>query len=149
MAILPGGLQQIASSARYREAIAAGRFTAVSPYHPGAKFTAGNAMGRNRLIYVLGDAAVVVETADGSGGTWAGATETLKQGWVPVFVRRGEKQSAGIRSLEQLGARPLTSDVLADSGQFDSWLQRAMELQGGPRTEREGRQLDLFGTGQD
>ena len=44
-------------------------------------------MGRNKLIYALADVAVVVSSAEGSGGTWTGAVEALKAGWVPVLVR--------------------------------------------------------------
>ena len=43
-------------------------------------------MGRNRLIYTLADYAVIVASDAESGGTWAGAVETLKNGWIPIFV---------------------------------------------------------------
>ena len=43
-------------------------------------------MGRNRLIYTLADYAIIVASDAETGGTWAGATETLKNGWVPIFV---------------------------------------------------------------
>ena len=58
----------------------------VSPYHPTAGFSAGAAMGRNKLVYALSDVAVVVSSGQASGGTWTGASEALKAGWVPVLV---------------------------------------------------------------
>ena len=64
-------------------------------------------MGRNKLIYALSDVAVVVSSADGSGGTWTGAVEALKGGWVPVLVRDDPGVPAGNRSLIRLGAVPL------------------------------------------
>jgi len=69
-------------------------------------------MGRNKLIYALSDVAVVVSSADGSGGTWTGAIEALKSGWVPVLVRDDPGVPAGNRSLVGLGAAPLSSDSI-------------------------------------
>ena len=42
----------------------------------------GAEIGRNRLIYCLADYAIVVASDAEKGGTWAGATEALKAGWV-------------------------------------------------------------------
>jgi predicted Rossmann fold nucleotide-binding protein DprA/Smf involved in DNA uptake len=44
-------------------------------------------MSRNKSIYGLADAVVVIAATAGKGGTWAGATEALKKGWGPVFVQ--------------------------------------------------------------
>ena len=43
-----------------RPHLADGTVVLVSAYHPGARFTVGQAMGRNRLIYCLAEAAIVV-----------------------------------------------------------------------------------------
>jgi predicted Rossmann fold nucleotide-binding protein DprA/Smf involved in DNA uptake len=64
-------------------------------------------MGRNKLIYALSDLAVVVASAAGSGGTWAGAIEALKAGWVPVFVRNSEPVPPGNLQLIAMGGVPL------------------------------------------
>jgi len=72
-----------------------GRAAFLSPCTPGAAFSAGAAMGRNKSIYALADVAVVVSSAVGSGGTWAGAVEALKARWVPVIVRRRQDAPAG------------------------------------------------------
>jgi hypothetical protein len=58
----------------------------VSPFNPEAGFDVGNAMARNKYIYCLSDAAIVVATSKGSGGTWSGATENLKRNWAPLWV---------------------------------------------------------------
>jgi DNA processing protein len=46
-----------------RPHIAKGQLILVSPYHPQARFTVGNAMRRNRLINTLAEAAFVVASA--------------------------------------------------------------------------------------
>ena len=51
------------------------RLVLLSPYDPQAGFNIGNAMQRNKLIYALADAALVVQSDYGKGGTWAGAIE--------------------------------------------------------------------------
>ncbi len=108
--LVPEGVERRLREASTRSVVAGGQAVIVSPYHPSAAFSAGAAMGRNKLIYALSDVAVVVSSADGSGGTWTGAVEALKGGWVPVFVRDEPAAPAGNRSLVGLGAAPLSSD---------------------------------------
>lgn len=50
------------------------------------------------------DAALVVDAAAGTGGTWAGAEEELKQGSDRVFVRSTLQSSAGLTALQERGA---------------------------------------------
>ncbi len=87
-----------------RRGIEEGRLVLVSPFNPEAGFNAGNAMQRNRYIYALSDYALVVQSDLEKGGTWAGATENLKAGWVPMFVR-DDPASKGIAGLLKRGAR--------------------------------------------
>ncbi|MFP5273269.1 DNA-processing protein DprA [Coleofasciculus sp.] len=86
--VLADSLTKAAVASKYRAGIKEGRLTLVSAYDPDASFSAGNAMGRNKYIYALADYALVISSAVGKGGTWAGATEVLRQVKdVPVFVR--------------------------------------------------------------
>ena len=78
----------------------------VSQVNPAAGFSVGNAMGRNRLIYALSDLTIVIATAAGSGGTWAGATENLKRRWAPLAVWVGPGAPEGNGQLVQKGALP-------------------------------------------
>lgn len=80
------------------------RLVLTSPFHPEAGFNAGNAMQRNRYIYALADYALVVQSDYEKGGTWAGAVENLKEGWVPLFVRE-DSASKGIAGLIKRGAK--------------------------------------------
>jgi predicted Rossmann fold nucleotide-binding protein DprA/Smf involved in DNA uptake len=82
-----------------KAAIDRGDLCLATPYAPGAGFSVGAAMGRNRLIYALADYAIVVASDAEQGGTWAGATEALKAGWVPLFVLDHPAMPAGNRLL--------------------------------------------------
>jgi DNA processing protein len=110
--LLPEGIERRVREPSTRAAVVDGLVALASPYHPGAGFTAGAAMARNKLIYALSDAAVIAASAVGTGGTWAGAVEALDARWVPVFVRVGEDVPEGNRQLLDRGALPLPSDPL-------------------------------------
>ncbi len=112
--VAPDGLERYLRDASLRTAFADGSAAYVSPYRPDARFSVGAAMGRNKLIYCLAQAAVVVHTSAGSGGTWAGAVETLKQGWVPVFVNAEGAPVKGNEELIRRGGTPLARADLAD-----------------------------------
>ena len=112
--LLPEGVEGRLRDAATRTAVADGVAVLASPYHPGAGFSAGAAMARNKLIYALSDVAVIVASAAGSGGTWAGAVEVLEAGWVPVFVRREEPMPDGNRQLIDRGALPLDEPLVPD-----------------------------------
>ncbi len=110
--VIPKGVERRLRDASTRSAVADGQAVIVSPYHPSAAFSAGAAMGRNKLIYALSDVAVVVSSADGSGGTWAGAVEALKRAWVPVLVRDDPDDPGvppGNHALIDMGAARLSS----------------------------------------
>ena len=89
-----------------RSWLADGVLCLLTPYAPESGFSVGAAMGRNKLIYALSDAALVVSTAEGTGGTWAGATEALKARWTPVMVRQGDGAPAANQRLIERGALP-------------------------------------------
>lgn len=92
-----------------RRAVHEGSTVMCTPYSPDAPFSAGNAMGRNKLIYAHAALTVVVASDDGSGGTWSGATEGLKHGYGPVAVWRGPGEGPGNEPLQRHGAVPVTS----------------------------------------
>ncbi|MDE0268932.1 MAG: DNA-processing protein DprA, partial [Acidimicrobiaceae bacterium] len=92
-----------------RRAIYDDRVVMCTPYSPKAPFNVGNAMGRNKLIYAQTELTVVVASDHGSGGTWSGATETLKNGYGHIAVWRGEGEGPGNEPLQQRGATPVSS----------------------------------------
>ena len=80
-----------------------------TPYRPDGRFTAGRAMGRNKLIYAGALVTLVVASDKDTGGTWSGAVEALKHGFGRVAVWRGPGEGPGNASLEEFGAVPISS----------------------------------------
>lgn len=103
--VLANSLLRAATEARYRPFLLSGALVLVSPFHPEAGFNVGHAMARNRYIYCLADAGVVVCSEAGKGGTWHGALEVLKARWVPLWVQRTEEVRSGNAALAQRGAQ--------------------------------------------
>lgn len=61
-----------------------------------------------------GAAAVVISSAEGRGGTWAGAIENLQYNWVLLWVRQGEKVPDGNNALMKNGAKGIKEPLLID-----------------------------------
>ena len=92
-----------------------GRLVLISPYDPAAGFNVGHAMQRNKLIYALADAALVVTSDFEKGGTWAGAIEQLERlHFVPVFVRKGADTGRGNSALLNRGGMPWPNPYSGD-----------------------------------
>lgn len=108
--VLADSLLRASSSQKYRKYLSQNNVALVSPYYPEAGFNAGNAMGRNKYIYCLADAAVVVHSGR-QGGTWSGAVENLSKGWVPLWVKPTEDSAAGNAELVERGAQWATADL--------------------------------------
>ena len=103
--VLADSLEKIAMNREHRNLLIEGQLVLISPYDPAAGFNVGNAMQRNKLIYALADAALVVSSDLGKGGTWTGATEQLnKLRLVPVYVRSSGAASEGLKDLQGKGA---------------------------------------------
>lgn len=121
IAVVADSLVKNASKKQYRDRLLRGDLVLTTPYSPEAGFSAGNAMGRNRLIYCLADAAVTVSSANGSGGTFGGATNNLKGGWVPLWVAQTNDPASGNPVLVEQGAGWLLSRVDFDIDALFAW----------------------------
>ena len=115
--VLTGDLEREAMNREHREMLVDGLLALISPYDPKAGFNVANAMQRNKLIYALADAGLVIDSGHGEGGTWAGAVEQLdKLHFVPVYARSQGEISVGLKALRQKGAlvwpNPETPDEL-------------------------------------
>jgi len=108
-----------------KETLSRGDLCLVTPYSPSAGFSVGAAMGRNRLIYCLADYAIVVASDAETGGTWAGATETLKNHWVPVFVLEHAQMPEGNKMLLQRGALPFPHPFREAPTKLPNWMREA------------------------
>ncbi len=105
--VLADGLERAAMLREHREALMDGRLVLICPYDPAVRFLVGHAMQRNKLIYALSDAALVVSSDYEKGGTWAGAVEQLdKLKLVPVYVRANGETGKGLGGLRERGAKP-------------------------------------------
>ena len=113
--VLAGDLERTSMNREHRNLLLEERLVLVSPYDPRARFNVGHAMQRNKVIYALAAAALVVNATADSGGTWAGAIEQLQKYRAPVYVRSTGEGSDGIESLKREGARPWPNPGDTDS----------------------------------
>ena len=114
--VLAGDLERTIMNREHRNLLLEERLLLVSPYDPKARFNVGHAMQRNKTIYALADAALVVNATANKGGTWAGAIEQLqKYQAVPVYVRSTGESSEGIEVLQREGAKPWPNPETSES----------------------------------
>ena len=114
--VLADSLEKTTMNREHRNLLLDGQLVLISPYDPSAGFNVGNAMQRNKLIYALADASLVVSSDLNKGGTWTGAIEQLdKLKFVPVFVRSTGESSAGLDGLRKKGALPWPNPQDVDS----------------------------------
>ena len=104
--VLADGLERASTRREHRTPLMDGRLVLICPYDPAAGFLVGHAMQRNKLIYALADAALVVSAEFEKGGTWAGAVEQLdRHRFVSVYVRADGEMGKGLDALLERGAR--------------------------------------------
>ena len=143
--VLADSLERAVRGDDLRDALESGNLALMTPYSPGASFTVGAAMGRNRLIYALADYAVVVSSEVETGGTWRGATEALKRKWCPVFVRTGDDSPAGNLELLKKGALALPLSELKAIDDIEAWMkQHSGDVSDQEEDSKAGEQRTLF-----
>lgn len=125
--VIANNLERIIRTPIYRKAIQRNDICLITPYVPSASFSVGNAMGRNRLIYTLADYAIVVASSFQKGGTWAGATDNLKNGWTPLFVLDYDVMPEGNIHLIRKGALNLPQSKTEDYKEFIEYLESMSE----------------------
>ncbi|QBF26597.1 DNA-processing protein DprA [Pseudomonas tructae] len=108
--IMADSLLSAALSSKWRDGLMNNNLVLVSPFFPEAGFNAGNAMARNKYIYCMSQAAVVVRS-ETKGGTWNGAIENLKKAWVPLWVKQDANPESGNFALVSQGAQWLESSA--------------------------------------
>jgi predicted Rossmann fold nucleotide-binding protein DprA/Smf involved in DNA uptake len=150
--VLVDSLSKAIVAKRNREAILEGQLLLISPYGPEVSFNVANAMDRNKYMYALSSAAVIVDSSI-KGGTWSGAIENKKYGWTPGFVRMGPDTPEGNQRLIELGLTPIKNlqwetdtetlrDMLQRSNNLSEQPQLALDETAAPkRAEPEAPQL--------
>jgi DNA processing protein len=127
VAVMSDSMERAAVVRENLEPLMDHRLLLVSPYDPAAGFNVGNAMQRNKVIYALADAGLVVTSEFEKGGTWAGAIEQLERfHFVPMFVRNGNKAGRGNAALIHQGGRPWPNPE--NAAELQRMLSAAMEL---------------------
>lgn len=137
--ILAENLERAIRLKDVQSAFQRGDLCLATPYAPDAGFSVGAAMGRNRLIYCLADYAIIVASDADKGGTWAGAREALKAGWLPVFVLEHAQMPEGNRRLLQNGGVALPHPFPQHYSKLMGWLEAH-----GHTDDPAGKQLGLF-----
>ena len=102
--VLADSLARATRDADVRRGVAEGQLCLCTPYNPTAGFSVANAMGRNKVIYALSQATIVVAADLDKGGTWGGAVEALRQRSAPVLVWTGDGAGDGNHRLVERGA---------------------------------------------
>lgn len=126
--VLADSLEKTTMNREHRNLLLDGQLVLISPYDPSAGFNVGNAMQRNKLIYALADASLVVSSDLNKGGTWTGAIEQLdKLKFVPVYVRSTGGSSPGLDALGSKGALPWPNPQDADA--FEAVFELAAPTQ--------------------
>lgn len=88
--------------------VTSGRTLVISQFAPAQPWTAGAAMTRNKIIFGLGRALVVVEAGD-RGGTLAAGLGALKANQPVIVLDLGGETPAGNRILLDKGGIPVSS----------------------------------------
>ncbi len=132
--VLADSLERAALNREHRNLLMDGQLVLISPYDPSAGFNVGHAMQRNKLIYALADAALVVSSDYEKGGTWAGAVEQLeKLQLVPVYVRSNGETGKGLEALRRKGALPWPNPETPEA------LSEALAVELSPRKAAPGQ----------
>jgi predicted Rossmann fold nucleotide-binding protein DprA/Smf involved in DNA uptake len=106
--VLADTLERTVGRPQIRQGVVEGQICLTTPYSPTTPFSVGNAMGRNKIIYGLCRCTIVVATDLDTGGTWAGAAESLKNHFGRVAAWNGAGAGAGNGPLIERGAEELT-----------------------------------------
>lgn len=88
--IVADSLFKSSASSQWRNHLKHNNLVLISPFYPESRFTPANAMLRNKYIYLLSQATIVICSTQSNenqkSGTWEGAKENLKNAWVPLLV---------------------------------------------------------------
>lgn len=107
------GLAKKLKKKEVREMIIRKQLLLLSSHHPNTSFQGWIAMERNKYVYTLSSASFVISSAYNKGGTWAGATENIKNHWVKLFVRK-EVSLKGNEELIKIGGIPIEEKVFGN-----------------------------------
>jgi DNA processing protein len=126
-----------------REVIMRKQSLILSPFRPDMSFQTYAAMERNKFVYALSDFVVIISADYNKGGTWAGATENIRNNWVPMFVRKADEIPQGnITLLKKENINAITEQIFKDDkvNIYDWFVSRTMSSNDNLKPQ----QLSLF-----
>lgn len=88
-----------------------GKLLLISDIKPDAGFSAARAMNRNKYIYASAYGAFVVASDYNKGGTWSGATETIRNHWTKVMVWDHKQYEGNLKLIEKGGIPYRLSEI--------------------------------------
>lgn len=158
LGIIADNLLLASVNAQWRKYLKSNQLALITPFYPESKFTPANAMQRNKYIYLLSKATIVVcateSTKSKKSGTFEGAKENLKNNWVPLLVsdHRNPLPQGNSILLVQSNVTNISLDmpieqwnklVVGENSQADNTVPNNLE--------HDSKQADLFGeaTGED
>ena len=129
VSILADSLSKKIMSKAIRDNILSGKQLLLTANNPDAPFSVANAMNRNKYIYALSNGTFVVASDYNKGGTWAGAVENIKNGWVNTFVWNNNKYigntelikkgGVGVEDLNNISIKELISNKVKRMDQLN------------------------------
>lgn len=142
--VLADKLERAAVERDNRQPLMDGTLLLLSPLDPAAGFHVGQAMGRNKYIYALARAGLVVNADLETGGTWNGAIEVLKgTPAIPLFVRSTGSPNPALDALRAKGAQEWGSVSSADDLHEKLSAEAAVALKPA-RAKTKGSAPDMF-----
>jgi predicted Rossmann fold nucleotide-binding protein DprA/Smf involved in DNA uptake len=121
-------LLKMSVNGKFRQGLKEQRLVLVIANDPKTPFKVGNAMARNKFVYCLSDWALVIASSYNEGGTWAGATENMKNKWVPMFVRNDVDVPEGNYRLIDKGAIALPPESFSNPEKFMIVLKNTQRM---------------------
>ncbi len=103
--VVADSLEKMSAKPIWRQGLIDGHLLLLSAEAPSARFQPWRAMARNKLIYALADAALVMSSDKDRGGTWDGAKEQLtKLRSCPIHVMDDPRGGEGLPAIHEMGA---------------------------------------------
>lgn len=110
----------------YVKAIRNGNLLLLSVAKPNAGFNVGMAMQRNKYIYALSEATLVVKSDLDKGGTWAGAIDNLKTKVTDAFIWNNTKYP-GNKELIKRGLLPIDENWDMNVKKIEKIVEKKIE----------------------
>jgi len=108
VSVIADSLAERIKKREIRSYITDGKLLLLTAVNPDAAFSPASAMNRNKYVYALSSGAFIVASDYNKGGTWAGATDNIKNKWVNSYVwDNGNYKGNG--ELIKLGATAIDS----------------------------------------